>query len=349
MNRVLGETFIAPRLFVSTLPPVEASGTLLLLPYAIGFVAAVPAAWLALATRRPLAPALSILVGLGATILVSVLVPDHYVLRGVVLAVLLVVLGGRPGPARRGARGPATQRGRGRRGRGGGRGRGLGPDRAAGARQRPDGPGAARPDGRGSGRRGRRLRHAHRRRPDRADARGRCARGDAGCGSASWTSTTARRGSRPSSRPARDRPAPSGASDGWWTRCARGPEIKVRVRIRPGYASTGSPCSASSPALDLDYRDGRTQLDDVRYNQATVERRGRRGRGRPRRLHLHLGAHPERLLRHRRRDDRDRGAAPARGCLPRPVPRPLRPRRARSRSSGSCSWPATSASTARSG
>ena len=47
MNRVLGETFIAPRLFVNTIPPVEASGTLLLLPYAIGFGAAVPAAWAA--------------------------------------------------------------------------------------------------------------------------------------------------------------------------------------------------------------------------------------------------------------------------------------------------------------
>ena len=154
MNRVLGETFIAPRLFVNTLPPVEASGTLLLLPYAIGFAAAVPAAWLALATRRPLAPMLSILVGLGATILVSVLVPDHYVLRGVVLAVLLVSWAA--GRARR-AEALVGER------RSGVVGAvvvvvvvaaGLGPDRAAGARQRPDGPRAARPDGRGGGCRG---------------------------------------------------------------------------------------------------------------------------------------------------------------------------------------------------
>ena len=90
MNQVLGDTFVAPRLFVSTLPPVEASGTLMLLPYSIGFAAALPAAWLALATPRALAPALPLVAAMAATIPVAVLVPDHYVLRGVVLAVVLV-------------------------------------------------------------------------------------------------------------------------------------------------------------------------------------------------------------------------------------------------------------------
>ncbi|CAM3494555.1 DUF3488 and transglutaminase-like domain-containing protein [Nocardioides zeicaulis] len=91
MNRVLGDTWAAPRLFVSTLPPVDASGSVMLLPYALGFLTALPAAWLALGTRRPLAPGVAVLAGLAATIPLAVLVPDHYVLRGVVLTVVLVV------------------------------------------------------------------------------------------------------------------------------------------------------------------------------------------------------------------------------------------------------------------
>ena len=136
-----------PRLFVSTLPPVEPSGTVMLLPYAIGFAAALPVAWLALATPRPLAPALPVVAAMAATIPVAVLVPDHYILRGVVLAVVLVawaaararraeslVAGPRSGLAGH----PRSPRG----GRGGG-----GPRRRAGARRRPDGPHPARPSG----------------------------------------------------------------------------------------------------------------------------------------------------------------------------------------------------------
>jgi hypothetical protein len=91
MNRVLGDTWAAPQLFVNTLPPVEASGSVMLLPYAIGFFTGLPAAWLALGTRRPLAPAVAVLGGLAATIPLAVLVPDYYVLRGIVLTVVLVV------------------------------------------------------------------------------------------------------------------------------------------------------------------------------------------------------------------------------------------------------------------
>ncbi|MBS2938207.1 transglutaminase domain-containing protein [Nocardioides sp. J2M5] len=90
MSRVLGDTWSAPGLFVSTLPPVEASGSVMLLPYAIGFGTALPAAWLAVATRRPLAPVVALLGGLAATIPMAVLVPDHYVLRGVVLTIVLL-------------------------------------------------------------------------------------------------------------------------------------------------------------------------------------------------------------------------------------------------------------------
>lgn len=268
MNRVLGETFIAPQLFVNTLPPVDASGTLLLLPYAVGFGAAAPAAWLALATRRPLAPALSILVGLGAAILVSVLVPDHYILRGVLLTVLLVSWAA--GRARR----AETLVGRrhseivgavavvvvvavvsGLAGL-------LVPDDDQTDRVRldPTGEGIAAEAAdtvtpTGAGRTplmrvvgvpaGMRLRFGV---LDEYD-------GEA------WV-------------PAEQSPGAGPA--GTFRRVGReveplrrGPEVEVRVRIRPGYASGWLPMLGELTRLDLDYTDGRTQLDDVRYNQAT--------------------------------------------------------------------------------
>ena len=49
-----------------------------------------------------------------------------------------------------------------------------------------------------------------------------------------------------------------------------GPEISVRVGIRPAYASEWLPTLGELTSLTLDYRDGRTQLKDVRYNQATA-------------------------------------------------------------------------------
>ena len=52
MNRVLGESISAPTTLVSTVPPVDPSGQVMLVPFLIGFLAAAPAAWLALATRR---------------------------------------------------------------------------------------------------------------------------------------------------------------------------------------------------------------------------------------------------------------------------------------------------------
>ena len=268
MNRVLGETFAAPRLFVNTLPPVEASGTLLLLPYAIGFGAAVPAAWLALATRRPLAPALSILIGLGATILVSVLVPDHYIARGVVLTVLLVSWSA--GRARR-AESLVGQR---RSGLVGalavvvvvaavaGLAAVLVPDDDQTDRVRLD------PSVEG----------------DAVEAASSLTPMGAG-----GTELMRARGVPPGMRlrfgvldeydgeawvPAEQSPGAGPA--GTFRRIGReveplssGPEVEVRVRIRPGYASGWLPMLGELTRIDLDYTDGRTQLDAVRYNQAT--------------------------------------------------------------------------------
>jgi hypothetical protein len=268
MSRVLAETYVAPNLFVSTLPPVEASGTLMLLPYAIGFGAAMPAAWLALGTRRPVAPTLSVVAGLAATILVSVLVPDYYILRGAVLAVVLVAWAA--GRARR----AESLVGQHRSGL-------LGslvavvvvalvsaaagllvPDDDQTDRVRLDATGegvaAEAADSivpPGSGRTelmratgvppGLRLRFGA---LDLYDG-------------AAWV-------------PAEE--SPGAGQAGVFRRLGRavealheGPEIEVRVRIRPGYASGWLPTLGELTDLDLDYTDGRTQLKDVRYNQAT--------------------------------------------------------------------------------
>ncbi|HEY0643179.1 MAG TPA: transglutaminase-like domain-containing protein, partial [Nocardioides sp.] len=48
-----------------------------------------------------------------------------------------------------------------------------------------------------------------------------------------------------------------------------GRTVGVRVQIRPGYSSDWLPMLGELTSLDLDYTDGRTQLTDVRYNQAT--------------------------------------------------------------------------------
>lgn len=270
MAQVLGESVTAPRLFVSTLPPVEASGTLMLLPYAIGFLSAMPAAWLALAGTRPVAPVVPLLGCLAATIPVAVLVPDHYVLRGAVLtAALLSWTGSR-------ARRDETLAGRHRSG--------LAAtaasvatvacvaalvgvavpddDQTDRARLDPsggDGVGTAASaslplpldNGRGQLLRATGVPEGQRIRFGVLDL----------YDGAVWTAADESPGAGPagSFRPLGRRVSP--LSDG-----AR---AEVRFRIRPGYASAWLPLVGELTSIDLDYRDGRTQLDDVRYNQAT--------------------------------------------------------------------------------
>ena len=63
----------------------------MLVPFLIGFLVTMPAAWLAVATTRPFAPAVPVVVGLAATIPLGVLEPTLLVARGAVIG--LVVLG----------------------------------------------------------------------------------------------------------------------------------------------------------------------------------------------------------------------------------------------------------------
>jgi hypothetical protein len=269
INRVLGDTYLAPRLFVSTLPPVEASGTVMLLPYAIGFGVAAPAAWLALATRRPVAPMVPIVAGLGATIPVAVLVPDYYIARGVLLTVVLVTWA-----ATRARRAEAVVGGR-RTGLAGslvavtivalvsGAVGLLVPDNDQTDRVRlspaiDEGVAAAAADSLVAASSG---------------------RGELFRVTGVTTGTRLRFGALDLYNGEAWVPAeksPGAGAEGTFRRLGReiaplhdGSKVEVRVRIRPGYAGEWLPTLGGLTSLDLDYRDGRTQLKDVRYNQST--------------------------------------------------------------------------------
>lgn len=271
MNRVLGESFSAPTTLVSTVPPVDASGQVMLVPFMIGFLAGAPVAWLALATRSALAPTVPLVLALGATIPLGVLVPSLLVPRSIVFAVVLVVWA-----AARARRREALV----------GRPRGsvaaaltavltvtlvsglvglLVPDRNEVDRVLLKGDGnSALVSGAASsvvpkrvvGRRNELLRATGV--PD--GRRLRFAALDLYDGSA-WV-------------PAEESPGTDGF--GTFKRIGQdvaplheGRTVGVRIRIRPGYSSDWLPMLGELTSLQLDYTDGRTQLADVRYNQAT--------------------------------------------------------------------------------
>ncbi len=270
MNRVLGEIASAPSALVSTLPPVDPSGQVMLVPFMIGFLGAAPAAWLALATSRTLTPALPLVLALAATIPVGVLVPTLLVPRGVVFAILVVVwaaLRARRSEALHGAdRGSVAAaltavltvtlvsgltsllvpddievdrvllHGEGSSALVSGAAQSTVPQRTGRSNQLLKATGV--PEGR-------RLRFAA---LDLYD-------GD------SWV-------------PAEESPG----TNGYGTFKSVGHDVAalhpgltvgVRVQIRPGYASDWLPMLGELTSLDLDYTDGRTQLAQVRYNQAT--------------------------------------------------------------------------------
>ena len=270
MNRVLGESISAPQTLVSTVPPVDATGTVMLVPFMIGFIAGAPAAWLALATRSALAPATPLVVALAAAIPVGVLVPSWLVPRGVVFAIVLVAwaaararrqeaLVGRP----RGAVAAASTavltvtlmsglvsllvpddnevdrvllKGDENAAVVSGAGDSVVPRRVGSRTELLKATGV--PEGR-------RLRFAA---LDLYDG-------------TSWV-------------PADESPGAGGL--GTFKRIGHdvaplhaGRTVGVRVQVRPGYSSDWLPMLGELTSLDLDYTDGRTQLGDVRYNQAT--------------------------------------------------------------------------------
>ena len=271
MTTVLVQSVSAPTTLVSTVPPVDASGEVVLVPFLIGFLATAAAGWLALGTSRAMAPVVPLLLALVATIPLGVLVPTLLVPRGVAVGVVLLAWAAHR--ARR--REEVTGASRGSVAAGltmvltvtavSGLVAVLVPDddesdrvllsgedtsaltsAAAGSALRFT-PGsddtrllraAGVPEGR-------RLRLAV---LDRYD-------GEA------WV-------------PAEGSPGSGGY--GTYKRIGRevaplhpGPTIVVRVRFLPGYSSDWLPMLGELTSLDLDWNPGRTDIGDIRYNQAT--------------------------------------------------------------------------------
>lgn len=91
MIRVMGESIGAPGLLVSTVPPADAEGQVLLVPFVIAYFSVGFAVWLALGTRSSVAPAVPLVLAMAGAIPLGVQEPRLLVARGMVLAVVLVV------------------------------------------------------------------------------------------------------------------------------------------------------------------------------------------------------------------------------------------------------------------
>ncbi len=270
LTRVLVESVSAPTTLVSTVPPVDPSGQVMLVPFLIGFLATTAAAWLALGTTRPLAPVVPLVLALVATIPLGVLVPSLLVPRGIFLVLLLLAWA------------------------------------AIRARRRETLAG----DPRGSmvaavtsvvtvamvsGLAGLVV-------PDRDESDRKLIRGQDNTSLVSGAAGSvvpaqARAGDKllkvsglPEGRrlrfaaldlydgdgwvPAEESPG----SDGYGTYKRIGQEVAplrsgttavVRVQMRPGYASDWLPMLGELTSIDLDWNPGRTEVSDIRYNQAT--------------------------------------------------------------------------------
>lgn len=270
MNRVLGESISAPTTLVSTVPPVDAAGQVMLVPYVIGFLAAAVAAWLALATRSPLAPLVPLVVALAATIPLGVLVPGWLVPRGIVFTIVAVAWAAARARRRETLVGEA---------------RGTAAAAVAGLLVVSLVSGVV-----------------SLLVPDDNEVDRVLLRGDSesvAVSGAAGTTVPRHVGTRnelfvatgvPEGRRVRfaalDRydgqawvPAevsPGSDGTGTFKRIGHdvaalhpGRSVGVRIRMRPGYAGDWLPMLGELTSLDLDYTDGRTQLADVRYNQAT--------------------------------------------------------------------------------
>ena len=86
MADMLTATITAPSEFLTTIPPVDATGTALVIPYLVGYLLCGPAAWLALRTTRPLLPAVPLVLAMVVCIVLGTEQPPALLLRAVVFA-----------------------------------------------------------------------------------------------------------------------------------------------------------------------------------------------------------------------------------------------------------------------
>ncbi|WP_156388628.1 DUF3488 and transglutaminase-like domain-containing protein [Nocardioides sp. Root151] len=86
MAGLLAGTITAPGDFLTTIPPVDATGGVMVLPFAIGFLSAGAAGWMALRTRRAVAPVAPMLIALVLSIMLGTAEPGRLEFRSIVFA-----------------------------------------------------------------------------------------------------------------------------------------------------------------------------------------------------------------------------------------------------------------------
>lgn len=114
MAEVMGDLAGAPSVLVSSAPPVDTAGQVMLVPFVLGYFGIGFAAWLALGTRSPVAPAVPLVLTMAGAIPLGVLVPAYLVPRGILFALLLVAWVAARGIRREASSGTAARRAAGR-------------------------------------------------------------------------------------------------------------------------------------------------------------------------------------------------------------------------------------------
>jgi hypothetical protein len=89
LTDVLTSTFTGTEQLLTTIPPLDPVGSVMVLPYALGYLSAGTAVWLAFRTRRPLAPLVPLLLAEGIVVLLGPLRSgDRTLVYGVAFAAL---------------------------------------------------------------------------------------------------------------------------------------------------------------------------------------------------------------------------------------------------------------------
>ncbi|NYE38734.1 hypothetical protein F4692_003885 [Nocardioides cavernae] len=271
MAEVMGDLTRAPSVLVSTAPPVDTAGQVMLVPFVLGYFGVGFAAWLALGTRSPVAPAVPLVLTMAGAIPLGVLVPAYLVPRGILFALLLVVWVSARGTRRESAPGTAA---RGAAGRTAAAVVIVGLVSSATSVAMPDRDESDRVLLRGDGNSDLVAGAAGSVLPEQGAARRPLFR---------VTGVPEGRRLRLAVLDSYDgflwAPADvTPGSDGYGTFKRIGQEVtapyvgtsvEVRVEMLGGYTGDWLPLLGALTSLDLEEFDGRTQLDDVRYNLAT--------------------------------------------------------------------------------